>query len=99
VRDTSKTLLTQRQGFIQLCKHHALIAEKKLAHRVEQLNLRLHTQTWDNALAEELKIERLLKFAIVQGIHQPELQLNSVGFIVLSGQSAFKNSPKLSQTC
>jgi len=87
VRDTSKTLLTQPQDFIQICEHHAQVAEQKLAHRVEQLKLRLHTQTWDNALAEELKIERLLKFAIVQGIHQPELQLDSVGFIVVSGQS------------
>ncbi|MBU7587069.1 MAG: DEAD/DEAH box helicase [Nostoc sp. TH1S01] len=86
VADTSKILLTQRQDFTQLCQHYAQVAEQKFAHRVEQLKLHLHTQTWDNALAEEVKIERLLKSAIVQSIYQPELQLDSIGFIVISGR-------------
>lgn len=72
---------------IQLCQRYAHLAEQKLAAKVEQLNLRLNTQAWDNTLAEELKIERLLKSAIVQGIHQPQLKLDSVGFIVISAHS------------
>jgi ATP-dependent helicase HepA len=87
VGNTSRTLLTQRQHLIQLCQRYAHLAEQKLAPRIEQLSLRLNTQTWDNTLAEELKIERLLKSAIVQGIHQPQLQLDSVGFIVISAHS------------
>jgi ATP-dependent helicase HepA len=86
--ETAKKLLTERQDFIQLCENYAQVAEQKLAQRVEQLRLRLNSQTWDHTLADELKIEGVLKAAIVKGIRQPEIQLDSVGFIVISGRSA-----------
>ncbi|MBE9209618.1 DEAD/DEAH box helicase family protein [Nostoc sp. LEGE 06077] len=87
VCNMSQTLLTERQNYLELCEHYAQIADQKLGHRVEQLNLRLNTKTWDHTLAEELKIERVLKSVIVKGIRQPQLQLESVGFIVISGRS------------
>ncbi|OUL36348.1 helicase [Nostoc sp. T09] len=85
VRDTSKQLLTERLDFIELCGHYAQVAEQKLAQRVEQLRLRLKRETGNNTLAEELKIETALSAAILNGIRQPEIQLDSVGFIVVSG--------------
>ncbi|MBD2451029.1 helicase [Nostoc sp. FACHB-152] len=86
--ETSQKLLVERQDFIQLCEKYAQAAEQKLAQRVEQLRLRLNSQTWDHTLADELKIEGVLKAAIVKGIRQPEIQLDSIGFIVISGRSA-----------
>jgi ATP-dependent helicase HepA len=86
--ETAKKLLTERQDFIQLCENYAQVAEQKLAQRVEQLRLRLNSQTWDHTLADELKIEGVLKAAIVKGIRQPEIQLDSIGFIVISGRPA-----------
>ncbi|OUL31017.1 helicase [Nostoc sp. RF31YmG] len=85
VRDTSKQLLTERLDFIQLCEHYAQVAEQKLAHRVEQLRLRMNRQIGNSTLAEELKIETALSAAILKGIRQPEIKLDSVGFIVVSG--------------
>ncbi|MBD2436541.1 helicase-related protein [Nostoc sp. FACHB-110] len=82
----SKQLLTERPDFRQLCQQYAQIADKKLGQRVEQLRLRLNSQTWDHTLAEELKIEGVLKAAIVKGIIQPEIQLDSMGFMVISGR-------------
>ncbi|MHC5825577.1 MAG: hypothetical protein ACYT04_59430, partial [Nostoc sp.] len=73
--------------FIDLCQNSANVAEKKLDNRVEQLRLRLNQQSWDDALAEELKIESALNAAIIEGIRQPLLRLDSVGFIVVSGRS------------
>lgn len=87
VRNTSSELLSNRPDFIDLCQSCAKVAEKKLANRVEQLRLRLNQQSWDNALAEELKIETALNAAILEGIRQPQIRLDSVGFIVVSGRS------------
>ncbi|MHC5732690.1 MAG: hypothetical protein ACYTXY_53330, partial [Nostoc sp.] len=60
VRNTSSELLSNRPDFIDLCQNSANVAEKKLDNRVEQLRLRLNQQSWDDALAEELKIESAL---------------------------------------
>ncbi|MEH1874596.1 protein DpdE [Nostoc sp.] len=87
VRNTSSELLSNRPDFIDLCQNCARVAEKKLANRVEQLRLRLNQQSWDNALAEELKIETALNAAILEGIRQPQIRLDSVGFIIVSGRS------------
>ncbi|WP_341529112.1 protein DpdE [Nostoc sp. UHCC 0302] len=86
VRDTSKKLLTERPDFVKLSEHYAQVAEQKLAHRVEQLRLRLNRQPLNKTLAEELEIETALSAAILQGIREPEIQLDSVGFIVVSGR-------------
>ncbi|MDF5734273.1 MULTISPECIES: protein DpdE [unclassified Nostoc] len=87
VRNTSSELLSNRPDFIHLCQSSAQVAEKKLDNRVEQLRLRLNQQSWDQTLAEELKIESALNAAILEGIRQPLLRLDSVGFIVVSGRS------------
>ncbi|MHC5672352.1 protein DpdE [Nostoc sp.] len=87
VRNTSSQLLSNRPDFIDLCQSSANIAQKKLDNRVEQLRLRLNQQSWDQALAEELKIESALNAAILEGIRQPLLRLDSVGFIIVSGRS------------
>jgi len=87
VRKTSLALLANRPDFVELCESCAKVAEKKLGNRVEQLHLRLNQQTLDHALAEELKIESALNTAILEGIRQPQIKLDSVGFIVVSGRS------------
>ncbi|MBE9035019.1 protein DpdE [aff. Roholtiella sp. LEGE 12411] len=86
-RSTSLELLSKRLDFINLCEQRAKVAEKKLANRSEQLRLRLNRQTWDYAVAEELNVESGLNEAILEGIRQPQIQLDSVGFIILSGRS------------
>ncbi|MBL1198836.1 MAG: helicase [Nostoc sp. GBBB01] len=87
VRNASLALLSNRPDFIELCEKRSLIAEKKLSNRVEQLNLLLNQQSWDRALAEELKIETALSAAILEGIRRPQIKLDSVGFIIVSGRS------------
>ncbi|MEH2065455.1 MAG: protein DpdE [Nostoc sp.] len=87
VRNTSSELLANRPDFIDLCQSCANVAQKKLGNRVEQLRLRLNQQSWDQTLAEELRIETALNAAILEGIRQPLLRLDSVGFIVVSGRS------------
>jgi len=87
VRNASLVLLSNRHDFIELCEKRSLIAEKKLSNRVEQLNLLLNQQSWDRALAEELKIETALSAAILEGIRRPQIKLDSVGFIIVSGRS------------
>jgi len=86
-RSTSLELLSQRPDFNDLCEQRAKVAEKKLGNRAEQLRLRLKRQTWDYALAEELNVESGLNEAILEGIRQPQIKLDSVGFIILSGRS------------
>ncbi|WP_392534004.1 protein DpdE [Nostoc sp. C117] len=87
VRNASLELLSNRPDFIELCEKSAKVAEKKLDNRLEQLRLRLNQQSWDQALAEELKIETALSAAILEGIRQPLLKLDSVGFIIVSRRS------------
>ncbi|MCF2150370.1 SNF2-related protein [Desmonostoc muscorum LEGE 12446] len=87
VRNASLALLSNRPDFMELCEKCAKVAEKKLGNRVEQLRLLLNQQTWDQALGEELKIETALSAAILEGIRQPQIKLDSVGFIIVSGRS------------
>ncbi|MBW4554687.1 MAG: DEAD/DEAH box helicase family protein [Trichormus sp. ATA11-4-KO1] len=86
-RRTSLELLCDRPNFIALHQQCSKVAEQKLSKRVEQLRLRLNRQTWDRTLAEELKIETALSAAILEGIRQPQIRLDSVGFIIVSGRS------------
>ncbi len=86
-RDTSSELLASRPDFIDLCKRYAKAAEKKLGNREEQLRLRLNRQSGDRILAEELEIESAVSAAILEGIRQPLLRLDSVGFIIVSGRA------------
>ncbi|MBD2194286.1 MULTISPECIES: protein DpdE [Calothrix] len=87
VRDTARQLLSERPDFQELCTTAATIAEEKLAQRVEQLRLQLNQQPGNSTLTDELKIVTAISTAIIDGIRQPEMQLDSAGFIVVSGQA------------
>ncbi|MFN6516291.1 MAG: protein DpdE [Nostoc sp. CreGUA01] len=87
VRNTFLALLSNRPDFLELCEQRGFVAEKKLGNRVEQLRLLLNQQTGDQALAQELKIETALSAAILEGIRRPQIKLDSVGFIIVSGRS------------
>ncbi len=90
VRNTSLELLNQRPAFVELCEQSALRAEKKLGKRLEQLRLRLNRfgkQGQDTVLAKELNNETILNQAIIEGIRNPRIRLDSVGFIIVSGRS------------
>ncbi len=86
-RHRSRELLLQHRKFIKLYQQSAPVAQQKLNKKVQQLQLRLNRQNQDSALAEELKIEMALSAAILEGIHQPQIRLDSVGFIIVSGRS------------
>ncbi len=84
-RSTSETLLRDRPDFIEICQQSATRAENKLENRINQLRLRLGKLD-DPVLAKELNIESALSQAILEGIRHPNIRLDSVGFIVVSGQ-------------
>lgn len=86
-RSSSAQLLVQRQDFITWQEQCVQVAEQKLTKKVEQLRLRLNRQPADVALAEELEIETALSAAILAGIRQPQIRLDSVGFMIVSGRS------------
>ena len=94
-RNTSLDLLRQRPQFIDLCEKAASHAEQKLGKRLEQLRLRLNRLTGqeqisNSVLANELKSETAISQAIVEGIRQPRLRLDSAGFIIVSGRTPLK---------
>jgi ATP-dependent helicase HepA len=84
-RSTSETLLRDRPDFIEMCQQSKTTAENKLEKRINQLRLRLGKLD-DPVLAKELNIESALSQAILEGISCPNIRLDSVGFIVVSGQ-------------
>ncbi|GAA6623055.1 protein DpdE [Scytonema sp. NUACC26] len=90
-RSSSEELLRKRPEFIELCQERSLLAEKKLETRLNQLRLRLmrlsETEPISNSLlAKEVDIETALSQAILKGIRHPDIRLDSVGFIILSGR-------------
>lgn len=88
--EQSALLLRQRPDFYDRCQHHAAQAEQQLGDRLEQLQLRLERQLQtggDTSLAQEVEIERALKQILVDGIRQPHIRLDSVGFYIVSGRA------------
>jgi ATP-dependent helicase HepA len=85
-RDTFLELLINRPQFINLCEERAKVAEKKLGNRLQKLRLRFNHQSWDSVLSEELNIETQLSEAFLEGIRHPQIRLDSVGFIIVSGR-------------
>ncbi len=90
-RQTSLDLLIQQPAFSDLCEKSSNYAEQKLGRRVEQLRLRLNRfqeqeKTSNVGLQQELNNEIELSQIIIQGIRQPLIRLDSVGFIVVSGR-------------
>ncbi|MBJ7296856.1 MAG: hypothetical protein JHC73_11190, partial [Dolichospermum sp.] len=85
-------LLSQRPDFQELCEKSAKRAEEKLGKRLEQLRLRINRfnqeqQINDPLLQQELLEETALNQEIIAGIRQPHIRLDSVGFIIVSGQN------------
>ncbi|MCY6493400.1 protein DpdE [Leptolyngbya sp. GGD] len=88
-RKQSATLLRQHPDFYDRCQHYAAQAERQLGDRLDQLQLRLERQSQignNLSLAQEVEIERALKQILVDGIQQPHIRLDSVGFYIVSGR-------------
>ena len=74
------------------CHAHAEHAERELGARLAQLRLRLARRRDEGragaaVTARDLEAEEALGHALVSGIRSPELRLDSVGFIVVSGKA------------
>jgi ATP-dependent helicase HepA len=90
--NSSLTLLSQRPDFQELCEKSANRAEQKLSKRLEQLRLSINKINQEQhltnaALQQELLEETELNQEIIAGIRQPHIRLDSVGFIIISGQN------------
>jgi ATP-dependent helicase HepA len=88
---TSLKLLTQQPDFRELCDKSSIYAEQKLDRRLDQLRLRLNRlqkqgQQVNSLLEQELNNETELNKVIIEGISNPSIKLDSVGFIILSGR-------------
>ncbi|MDZ8055480.1 MAG: protein DpdE [Aulosira sp. ZfuVER01] len=93
---TSLELLSQRPEFIGLCENSATRAEQKLGKRLDQLRLRFNRLTNQErfsapVLEQELNNETALNQVIIDGIRNPTIRLDSVGFIIVSGQHPAKS--------
>ncbi|MBF2068023.1 MAG: helicase [Calothrix sp. C42_A2020_038] len=90
-RNTSVELLLSQASFIEQCEKAAAHAEQKLSRRLEQLRLRLNRiklqeKIIDKTLTQEVIEEAKLNQAIIEGIRHPNIRLDSVGFIIVSGR-------------
>ncbi len=87
----SLKLLTQQPDFRELCDKSTIYAEQKLDRRLDQLRLRLNRlqkqgQQVNSLLEQELNNEAELNKVIIEGIRNPSIKLDSVGFIIVSGR-------------
>ncbi|PAX53021.1 protein DpdE [Brunnivagina elsteri] len=87
----SLKLLTQQPYFRELCDKSTIYAGQKLDRRLDQLRLRLNRlqkqgQQVNALLEQELNNETELNKVIIEGIRNPSIKLDSVGFIILSGR-------------
>lgn len=95
-RHRSEELLRGRSAFVEMCEKSAVSAAIQLENRVNQLQLRLHRlseseQLLESVLAAEISTESALSQAVLAGIRQPRLTLESVGFIAISGRPPVKS--------
>ncbi len=88
-RTQSEISLRQSEAFIDHCQRHAQNADRKLSEQVEQLTLRLERQNEmgsGQALVEEAGMEAALKEALLDGIINPRVSLDSIGFYIVAGR-------------
>ncbi|MEM7725506.1 MAG: protein DpdE [Cyanobacteria bacterium P01_A01_bin.45] len=90
-RQTSEELLANRPDFVDLCKKRTAIAKRELGNRINQMQMRLtqfsqSKQMSNSLLAREIDSRSELNEAILQGIRHPNIRLDSVGFVIVSGQ-------------
>ncbi len=88
-RTHSEDSLRHSEEFQGHCQHYAEDATRKLDERLEQLTLRLEKQTELNhgrELAREVEVEQLLRNALLKGIVEPRVSLDSIGFYIVAGR-------------
>lgn len=88
-RTHSEDSLRYSEEFQDHCQRSADAATRKLDERLEQLTLRLEKQTELNhgrELAREAEVERLLRSALLKGIMEPHVSLDSIGFYIVAGR-------------
>ncbi|MGL5058484.1 MAG: protein DpdE, partial [Microcoleus sp.] len=87
-RKISEELLRKQVEFKDKCDRAAESAKMQLQDRVDRMQLRSQRLS---ASVEEIGTETALIEAIVTGIRQPRISLESVGFIVISGRPPVKS--------
>jgi ATP-dependent helicase HepA len=90
--DSALNLLHKLPTFQELCAKSIKIAEQNMGKRIEQLRLRINRinqeiQIHDDILEQELLEDEQLTKNIIDGIHNPHIRLDSVGFIIISGKN------------
>jgi ATP-dependent helicase HepA len=89
-RRTSEAAIRGRASFQEERTRRAEYAERELGRRVEQLRLRLEREKDQGSAgtsSSELEFEYALSNALVRGIRNPLIRLDSLGFIVVSGRN------------
>ena len=87
-RSRSEILLRERSDFIEYCQSHAERTDRELSDRIQQLQLRLERQNAQNTeLSREVEIENSLRQVLVDGIRDPKIRLDSIGFYIVSGRA------------
>jgi ATP-dependent helicase HepA len=90
-RQTSENLLREQSAFLNLCDRQSKSAILKLENQLDRLQLRItrlsKLESISHAgLAQEIETEKLLNQALLQGIQNPLIRLDSVGFLIVSGR-------------
>jgi ATP-dependent helicase HepA len=85
-RKESEQLLRTSLNFMETCQQRTTKANQKIETRINQLNLRLQRQTKESELSKELAFETELKPVILRAIENPKIQLDAIGFIIISGR-------------
>ncbi|NJK75828.1 MAG: DEAD/DEAH box helicase [Microcoleus sp. SU_5_6] len=95
-RKISEALLRERVEFRYKCDRAAETAKMQIENRIDRLQLRSQQlseseRLLESVLAAEISTESALIEAIVAGIRQPCIRLESVGFIIISGRPPAKS--------
>jgi ATP-dependent helicase HepA len=88
-RAQSEKSLRESEVFLDDCQRYAQTAARKLSERVEQLTLRMarqHEMDSGQSLAEEVNMETVLKNALLDGMVNPRVTLDSIGFYIVAGR-------------
>jgi ATP-dependent helicase HepA len=87
-RDASLRLVRARPKFRQHNEEHVAVAARTLEIKLEQLRLRkVRSDPTDaDVIALDIEGERDLGNALLRGIREPRVRIDSVGFIVVSGR-------------
>ena len=88
-RAQSEKSLRESEVFLDDCQRYAQTAARKLSERVEQLTLRMarqHEMDSEQSLAEEVNMETVLKNALLDGMVNPRVTLDSIGFYIVAGR-------------